>query len=112
MTIRSVLKLPKIALAPLISIQLISIYSLSNLCVLSNLIGSLSRSNLALFTPYGVRRKQNGRRKLVSISESEILRIQDDAVLQNTKRVTKFSLKVFKGKRRAHAFANQCLTSF
>ena len=28
--------------------------------------------------------KQDGRRRLASISESEILRIQDDAVLQNT----------------------------
>ena len=41
-----------------------------------------------------------------------VLRIQDDAVLQNTKRATKFGLKVFKDKRRVHTFANQCLTSF
>ena len=40
--------------------------------------------------------KQNNRRKLASISESETLRIQDDAVLQNTKRASKFGLKVFK----------------
>ena len=54
----------------------------------------------------------NGRSKLASIYESEILRIQDDSVLQNTKRATKFGLKVFKGKRKVHTFANQCLTSF
>ena len=53
--------------------------------------------------------KTNGRRKLASIYESEILRIQDDAVLQNTKRDTKFGLKVFKGKRRVHTFANQII---
>ena len=50
--------------------------------------------------------KQNGRRKLASIYESEILRIQNDAVLQKTKKATKFGLKVFKGKRRVHTFAN------
>ena len=49
---------------------------------------------------------------LASIYESEILRIQDDAMLQNTKRATKFGLKVFKAKRKVHTFANQCLTSF
>ena len=57
-------------------------------------------------------KKTNGRRKLASIYESEILRIEDDAVLQNTKRATTFGLKVFKGKRSVHTFANQCLTSF
>ena len=35
-------------------IYLFSMYSLSDLGVSSNLIGSLSRSNWALFTPYGV----------------------------------------------------------
>ena len=59
-----------------------------------------------------IQTKQNGRRKLASISESEILRMQDDAVVQNTKRATTFGLKVFKGKRGVHSFANQCLTSF
>ena len=53
--------------------------------------------------------KQNGRRKLASIYESEILRIQNDAVLQKTKEATKFGLKVFKGERRVHTFANKCL---
>ena len=47
-----------------------------------------------------------------SIYESEILRIQNYAVLQKTKKATKFGLKVFKGKKRVHTFANQCLTSF
>ena len=40
--------------------------------------------------------------RFASISESEILRIQDDAVLQNTKRATKFGLQVFNSKRRLH----------
>ena len=57
-----------------------------------------------------IQRKQNGRRELASISESEILRIKDDAVLQNKKRATKFGLKVFKDKRRVHAFANHCFS--
>ena len=38
--------------------------------------------------------KQNGRR-----NRKYGLRIKDDAVLQNTKRATKFGLKVFKGKK-------------
>ena len=59
-----------------------------------------------------VQTKQNGRHKLASIYESEILRIQDDAVLRKTKEATKFGLKVFRGKRRVHTFANHCLTSF
>ena len=42
-----------------------------------------------------IQTKQNGRRKVASISESEILRIRDDAVLQNTKRATKFGLDGF-----------------
>ena len=46
-----------------------------------------------------IQRKQNGRRELASISESEILRIKDNAVLQNKGRATKFGLKVFKDKR-------------
>ena len=49
---------------------------------------------------------------LLNLSESEILRKQDDAVLQNTKRATEYGLKVKKGKRRVYTFDNQCLTSF
>ena len=37
-----------------------------------------------------IQTKQSGRHKLASISELEILRIQDDAVLQNTKRATTY----------------------
>ena len=59
-----------------------------------------------------IQTKQNCRRKLASICESQILRIQDDAMLQNTKGATKVGLKVFKGKRSVHTFANRCLTSF
>ena len=49
---------------------------------------------------------------LLKLSESEILRKQDDVVLQNTKRATEYGLKVSEGKRRVYAFDNQCLTSF
>ena len=35
-----------------------------------------------------------------SVSESEILKIQEDAVPENTKKATKFGMKVFRGKRR------------
>ena len=51
-------------------INFISIYTLSDLGYSSNLIGSLSRANAALFTRYRVdnalshKTKQNGRRKL------------------------------------------------
>ena len=52
------------------SIKVVSIYTLSDLGYSSNLIGSLSRANAALFTRYRVdnalshKTKQNGRRKL------------------------------------------------
>ena len=48
----------------------------------------------------------------VKLSESEILRKQGGAVLQNTKRATEYGLKVKEGKRRVYTFDNQCLTSF
>jgi len=35
-----------------------------------------------------------------SVSESKILRIQEDAVPENTKKATKFGMKVFKDKKR------------
>ena len=38
--------------------------------------------------------------RFASVSESEILKIQEDAVLENTKKATKFGMKVFRGKRR------------
>ena len=42
-----------------------------------------------------------------SVSESEILKIQVDAVPENTKKAMKFEMKVFRGKK---YFANQCFT--
>ena len=38
--------------------------------------------------------------RFASVSESEILKIQEDAVQENTKKATKFGMKVFRGKRR------------
>ena len=38
--------------------------------------------------------------RFASVSESEILKIQEDAVPQNTKTATKFGMKVFRRKRR------------
>ena len=38
--------------------------------------------------------------RFTSVSESEILKIQEDAVPENTKKATKFGMKVFGGKRR------------
>ena len=52
--------------------------------------------------------KTKWRRKLVSIYELEILRIQNDAVLQKTKKATKFGLKVFKGKKEFILLPTQC----
>ena len=46
--------------------------------------------------------KQNGRRKLASVSESKIVKIKDDSVPENTKKATNFGLKVFKDKWRSH----------
>ena len=46
--------------------------------------------------------------RFASVSESEILKIQEDAVPENTKKATKFGMKVFRGTRRN--FANQCFT--
>ena len=50
--------------------------------------------------------------RFATIHEAEILKIQEYAVPENTKKATKFGLKVFKGRRRLHILANQCLTSF
>ena len=62
----------------------------------ANLIGSLSRSNWALFTPYEVNNARSEQNKMAgvnsrfaAISEAEILKIQEDAVLENTKKATK-----------------------
>ena len=44
-----------------------------------------------------------------SVSESEILKIQEDAVPENTKKATKFGMKVFRGKRRLHILKTSVL---
>ena len=38
--------------------------------------------------------------RFASVSESEILKIQEDAVPEDTKKATKFGIKVFRGKGR------------
>ena len=38
--------------------------------------------------------------RFASVSELEILKIQEDAVPENTKKATRFGMKVFRGKRR------------
>ena len=38
--------------------------------------------------------------RFAQVSEAEILQIQDKAVPDNTKKATKYGLKVFKGERR------------
>ena len=38
--------------------------------------------------------------RFASVSESKILKIQEDAVPENTKKATKFGMKIFRGKRR------------
>lgn len=40
--------------------------------------------------------------RFASVSESEIVKIQEDSIPENTKKATKFGLKVFKGKRTSH----------
>ena len=47
--------------------------------------------------------------RFASVSESEILEIQEDAVPENTKRVTKFGMKVFRGKRRLNILQTSVL---
>ena len=41
-----------------------------------------------------------GNSRFASVSESEILKIQEDAVSENTKKATTFGMRVFRGKRR------------
>jgi len=38
--------------------------------------------------------------RFASVLESEILKMQEDVVPENTKKATKFGMKVFRGKRR------------
>ena len=47
--------------------------------------------------------------RFASVSESEILKIQDDAVPENTKKATEFGLKAFRGKRRLHVLQTSVL---
>ena len=46
--------------------------------------------------------------RFAQVSEAEILQIQDEAVPENTKKATKYGLKVFKGKRRLQS-VKKCL---
>ena len=44
-----------------------------------------------------------------SVSEAEILKIQEDALPENTKKATKFEMKVFRGKRRLNILQTSVL---
>ena len=47
--------------------------------------------------------------RFASVSESEILKIQEDAVPENIKKATKFGMKVFRGKRRLNILQTSVL---
>jgi len=47
--------------------------------------------------------------RFASFSESEILKIQENAVPENTKRATKFGMKVFRGRRRLNILQTSVL---
>ena len=47
--------------------------------------------------------------RFADVSQSKILRIQKNAVPENTMRATKFDLKVFKGKRRLQTLENSAV---
>ena len=47
--------------------------------------------------------------RFASVSQSEILKIQEDAVPENTKKTTKFGMKVFRGKRRLNILQTSVL---
>ena len=47
--------------------------------------------------------------RFASVLESEILKIQEDAVPENTMKATKFGMKVFRGKRRLNIFLTSVL---
>ena len=47
--------------------------------------------------------------RFASVSESEILKIQEDAVPENTKRATKFGMKVFRGKTKLNILQTSVL---
>ena len=46
--------------------------------------------------------------RFVDVFDSEIFRIQEDAVPESVKKGTKFGLKVFKGMKRLLNFGKQC----
>ena len=47
--------------------------------------------------------------RFASVSESEILEIQDNTIPENTKKATKFGFKAFKGKGRLQRICNSVL---
>ena len=47
--------------------------------------------------------------RFANVSESEILRIQEHAVPENTKKATKFGMKVFRGKRKLNILQTSVL---
>ena len=47
--------------------------------------------------------------RFASVSESEILKIQVDAVPEKTKKATKFGMKVFRGNRRLNILQTSVL---
>ena len=47
--------------------------------------------------------------RFASVSDSEILKIQEDTVPENTKKATKFGMKVFRGKRRLNILQTSVL---
>ena len=47
--------------------------------------------------------------RFASVSESEILKIQENAVPENKKKATKFGMKVFRGKRRLNILQTSVL---
>ena len=47
--------------------------------------------------------------RFASVSESEILKIQEDAVPEKAKKATKFGMKVFRGKRRLNILQTSVL---
>ena len=50
--------------------------------------------------------------RFASVSELEILKIQDDAVPENTKKSTKFGMKVFRDKRRLNILETSAVLPF
>ena len=92
-------------------------YTLGDLGVLSNLIGSLSLANKHYSPPTEwIMRKPNKNKmvgvnsRFASVLESEILKIQEDAVPENSKKATKFGMKFFRDKRRLNILQTSVLS--